>query len=92
MALTLKYKNNRTALVHTPEEVVDQFLDLHENWWSNITALPTNALFGQKARYRSLLIEYLRNGEEIPDIDHEAIYVINEFDNEWLPFFTVELE
>ena len=88
MALTLKYKNRATGQVHSPEEVVDLFLDTQHDWWSLISA--TNPYYGQQDRYRLFFLNCL-NGEENPSMPPDAKYLMDKFDDQWLPLFTVEL-
>src|SRR5262252_352295 len=67
----------------TAEDVVDIFLRNHYYWFTD----PDNTMYDQRPAYRTLLLEYLKNGEQIPGLDYSAIYAIGKFNNEWLLHF-----
>ena len=67
-------------------ELISYYLDLNNNWWED----KTNALFGMREQAATLIHCWLENKDEPnggKNTPYSLIYVINNFERDYLPWF-----
>lgn len=68
----------------TNHSLVAYYLNLFSYWWND----PANGLYKKETEARTLLIYWLKhNKEPNEELSHEMIYVLNHFQNDFLPHF-----